>query len=61
MDLETGALKLNFREVFPKVGPKDKKGRGKSHQQVVFLAENKGILQEGRKKGSKAGLEELEV
>ena len=54
---------MNFR-----VGPKDKKGRGKSHQQEVSLADNKGILwetktshREGMKKASKAGLEELEV
>ena len=54
---------MNFR-----VDPKDKKGRGKSHQQEVSLADNKGILwetktshREGMEKASKAVLEELEV
>ena len=61
MDLKTGALKLNSREAFPKVDLKGKKYRRKSHNRGVLLADNKGILWEGRKKGSKAGLEELEV
>ena len=52
------------------MNPKDKvkKGRGKSHQQEVSLAPDKGILwetksyhREGMEKASKAGLEELEV
>ena len=54
---------MNFR-----VDPKDKKGRGKSHQQEVSLAPDKGILwetksyhREGMEKASKAGLEKLEV
>ena len=61
MDLKKGALKMKFREGFPKVDPK---GKGKSHQQEVFLVDNKEILwetklshREGMKKASKVGLE----
>ena len=71
MDLRKGVPKLNFRGGFPRVDPKERKGRGKSHEQEVYLADNKEILPETKfpyRKGmknqavaSKAGLEELEV
>ena len=44
VDLKKGAP--NFREVLHKVDPKEKKCRGKGHQQEVFLADNKEILWE---------------
>ena len=46
VDLKKGAPKVNFREGSHRVDPKEKKGRGKGHQQEVFLADNKEILWE---------------
>ena len=66
VDLKKGLPKVNLREGFHKVDPKEKKGRGKGHQQEVFLADNKEILWEtesSHREGMKnqTGLEELEV
>ena len=46
VDLKKMAHKVDLREGFHKVDPKEKKGRGKGHQQEVFLADNKEILWE---------------